>query len=366
MSGKRGHLAATVVAAFTWVISAAAQAAYIPLDIPARADYAFDRNGVLYVTAGPQVVRYDTRTGTYLSPFQVGGSLVGIDLSPDGRTLAVADSGTQGSNNRVVLVDTGTGAVQSYSSARQSLETGTYMVAWGADGRVLSTSYFAGSGWVPLRRLNPATGVTEEIGSVRQNSMLTPSADRRTIGIVESNISSGPVHAYDVAAGAIGASTGTDWFNFEVAVSPNGSRFLVPTYGGALAYDRSGSQFTRAGQIGEYASWGPLSAVFSPNGRVIFTSDYDWSNRVGGVKVYDANTLQQIAVLDPVRFGWQGNFAMGEGRLEVSPDGRWLAASVANGVRLYDVSAYVPEPSSAAVLACGATGMVLLRRRRRA
>lgn len=305
---------------------------FVDLAIPARRDYAFDEQGVLYITAGSVIERYDTHSGTQLAPFAIGGSLVGIDVSPDGSTLAVADASVQGDDNRVQLVDTSTGVATPVSFQRVSLETGTFMVAWGRDARLLVTSSFGGSGWVPLRRYDPADGTTEVLGTVRQNTMLTPSADRRTIAIAESNISSGPVRVYNVNQGAIVASTNTDWFMFEVAVSSTGRYLLAPSYGGAHIYGRRGGTLVPLGTIGEYATWGPIGAVFSPTSDVVLTAD--WGTEPG-LKAYSLETMQSLGTLDPYPFPWTGNHALGPGRMEVSPDRRWLAVSIVDAVRVY-------------------------------
>ena len=60
------------------------------LSIPGRVDYAFDQEGVLYVTSGSQIVRYDAEAGAFLQPWTVGTNLYGIDLAPDGMRLAVS------------------------------------------------------------------------------------------------------------------------------------------------------------------------------------------------------------------------------------------------------------------------------------
>ena len=333
-------------------------ASFTELAIGNRMDYAFDAAGVLYVTAGSSVMRYDTPTGQYLTPYGIGGSLVGIDLSPDGQTLAVADATTQGANNRIRLVNAASGVTNDVSFVRGNGEAGTFMVAWGYDNRLLVTSSYSGSGWVPLRRYDPQNGSTTTVRNVRQDTMITSSADRRTIGHAESNISSGPIHAYDVQAGAIGASVDTGWFTFEVAVDRTGENFLAPTYGGGLVYQRDGANLTQATQLGQYADHGPIAGVFSPVADVLFTAEYDWSVSRAGVKVYDTETWTLLDTLDAYNFPWNGNYSMGEGRMEISPDGKWLAVSVENGVRLYDVSAWVPEPATgigvllAALAAC--------------
>jgi WD40 repeat protein len=338
--------------------------AYTPLAITDRSDYAFDKQGILYVsTTGGVIQRYDTHSGTYLTPFNVGGSLAGIDLSPDGTMLAVADSSTQGSQNRILLVNTTSGAATPVSFIRESLESGTFMVAWGSDGQLLVDSNFAGSGWVPLRRYNPATNTTVTVASVRQTSMLTPSADRNTIAIAEANISSGPITDYDVPSQAYHGSVGTNWFTFEVAVNRDGSKYVVPTYDGAFVYNKSGTTFTQQTILGQYASNGPLAAVFSPSGNYLFTSEWAWSGNEHGVRVYDAATMSLLQTIDPYSFAWNGNWAMGSGRMEISPDGRFLAVSVDNGVRLYDVSAFAPEPGIGVIAL--PLGFLVLRRIRK-
>ncbi|HEV8293250.1 MAG TPA: hypothetical protein VGP94_15045 [Tepidisphaeraceae bacterium] len=353
-----------VIAAGILVMAAEAHAAFTPLNVADRRDYAFDKTGILYIsTTGGSVLRYNTLTNTYLSPFVIGGTLNGIDLAPDGLTLAVADTTTQGANNRIHLVNTVTGTDTPVSFVRDFGESGTYMVAWGSDGQLLVSGSFSGSGWVPLRRYNPGTGQTTTVASVRQDSMLTPSGDRNTIGIAESNSSAGPINDYNVLSKAYEGTVDTGWFTFEVAVDRDGDKFVVPTYNGAFVYNHTGSSFTQQGIVGQYANHGPIAAVFSPVSDYFFTSEWAFTGTDLGVRVYDQNTLARLATLDPYSFDWNGNHAMGSGRMEISPDGRWLVVSVDGGARLYNVSAYAPEPSSLLIIAFG--GLLLARSRRR-
>ncbi len=156
-------------------------------------------NRVVYITSGDQLIRYDLNTQSFLTPFELSGHLMALDLSPDGKTLAVADGSYSGDQLWVHLVhlDTGTSEKVTFSSAY--MEGGTYSVAYGSDGRLLITSNFLGSGWVPMRRFDPATGVTTLLGDVCQNTMLSASGDRSVIAYVEANISSGPWGRYFVA-----------------------------------------------------------------------------------------------------------------------------------------------------------------------
>ena len=53
---------------------------YTFLNITDRRDYAFDRNGILYITSNSgSVQRYNTNTSSFLTPFNIGGNPIGID-----------------------------------------------------------------------------------------------------------------------------------------------------------------------------------------------------------------------------------------------------------------------------------------------
>lgn len=303
------------------------------ISVPQRVDFTFDQD-VLYITSGSELTRFDVRAGASLPPLPIGGNLMGIDALPGSGMLAVADSTTQNGTNRVHLVDIETEAITEVRFPLEFGEVGTFMVAWAGDGTLLISSSYGGSGWTPLRKYDPLTQQVTDLGNVRQNTMLTPSADRMTIALAESNISSGPVRAYNVSSGLIDTSINTGWFTFEVAVSPHGRSFCVPTYSGAFGFARRGTTFVPKSTIGQYATWGPIGAVYSPTADVLYTAEWGAN---GGVKAYQASTWQELAVLDNQFFSWSGNHALDEGRLEISPDGRLLAASIVGGVRVYRV-----------------------------
>src|SRR5207249_4636243 len=70
-----------------------------------RVDMVYDAGrDILYITSGSTVLRYQLASDSFLTPFQLSGSLMGIDLSPDGNTLIVAES-TATSNVQVHVID---------------------------------------------------------------------------------------------------------------------------------------------------------------------------------------------------------------------------------------------------------------------
>src|SRR6185503_13906067 len=115
-------------------------------------------------------------------------NLMGMDISPDGTTLVVADQAYDSATNTnwVYLVDLVTLAVKKISFTLDFYEGGTFTAAYGSDGSILVTSTFLGSGWVPLRRLVPETGEVTELLTLTQDTMLCASADRSVIGFAES------------------------------------------------------------------------------------------------------------------------------------------------------------------------------------
>src|SRR6266576_609497 len=224
----------------------AAKAAFI--SAPSRVDMVHDpfRN-VLYISSGSSVLRYDVAAQAFLTPFSLTGSLGGMDISPDGNTLAIADRTRSEANVWIHLVDLNNQTSQQAFFPRAFYEGGTYTLVWGADGAVMVSSTFEGSGSVPLRRYNPTNGEINLITSINQASMLAASGDRKIIGIAESNSSGGPVDRYNVYAQAIVNSAGTGWFNYEVGVNKNGTQVAVPTYGGTFVYNAQMQQITSLG-----------------------------------------------------------------------------------------------------------------------
>jgi hypothetical protein len=299
--------------------------------------HAYDTD-ILYVTNGTSVLRYVVGTKTFLPPISlsVNGDtpkLLGIDLSPDGKTLAVADNRTVGSLVWVWLIDTQTLQATRVTFPQAFYEGGTYTVAFGADGSLFVSATFQGSGSVPLRRYFPATNTTTVVHDrISQSTMLTPSGDAQIIGLAESNLSTGPVGRIRVSDGDyIRKDTyegGTSWFNYEMGVNKDGSQFAVPTYNGAYIYN---SAVVKTGtKIGTYAAQHPMGVVYHPVEDLVY---FAWA------KTYDIrcfNTLtwaQTASYYFENYFDHPGNAAFTEGRLKLSRDGSVLFSTVQGGVR---------------------------------
>ncbi|HEV8137807.1 MAG TPA: Ig-like domain-containing protein [Pyrinomonadaceae bacterium] len=309
--------------------------------IPAasRIDMVYDSaRDLLYVTNGDSVLRYQVGSNTFLSPFTIAGSnLSGIDLSPDGNTLVVADKRRLDPIVWVYAIDLPTGQTRQVLMTRNFMEGGTYAVAYAKDGTVLTTSIFEGSGWIPLRRLDPITGAWTELAQVRNNSMVTSSGDLGIIGYAEADSSDGPFGRYRVADGNLlkkfGYTDGTAWYNYEIGVNSNGTQYAIPTYNGTYICD---ANLVKYNLIGEYAGPQPIGVVYHPVENTVY---FAWSQTTE-VRAFDTNTFTQTAAYDfENTFVNPGNWAFTQGRLKMSRDGSLLFATVNGGVRylrLYD------------------------------
>jgi hypothetical protein len=309
--------------------------------IPAasRIDMVYDSaRDLLYVTNGDSVLRYQVGSNTFLSPFTIAGSnLSGIDLSPDGNTLVVADKRRLDPIVWVYAIDLPTGQTRQVLMTRAFMEGGTYAVAYAKDGTVLTTSIFEGSGWIPLRRLDPITGAWTELAQVRNNSMVTSSGDLSIIGYAEADSSDGPFGRYRVADGNLlkkfGYTDGTAWYNYEIGVNGNGTQYAIPTYNGTYICD---ANLVKYNLIGQYAGPQPIGVVYHPVENTVY---FAWSQTTE-VRAFDTNTFTQTAAYDfENTFVNPGNWAFTQGRLKMSRDGSLLFATVNGGVRylrLYD------------------------------
>jgi Bacterial Ig domain len=315
-----------------------AHAAGVFIPAQQRRDMVYDeRYGVVYITNGSELLRYEVSSGTFLSPVALGGSLNGIDLSPDGSTLVVADGVTSGGQVSVYLVSIpelyglAYTAVRKVSTPLDFYEGGAWSVAFAADGTVRVTTQFLGSGWVPLRSLDPSTGVWKSVASVRQNTMLSSSGDAQTIAFAESNISDGRWGLIDIPTDAIVYrqlyENGTSWFNFEIATDAMGAQFAIPTYGGTMVYDET---YRKVKTLGVYAGPQPIGVAYHPVQRIAY---FPWA-QTREVRVLEMMKFNQITAYDFENdFVHTGNGAYGQGRIRISRDGSLLMVTVAGGVR---------------------------------
>ena len=160
----RTFLWMTLLSAVLFSSTHRVQASGTLISAPSRVDMVYDSaRDLLYITDGGSVLRYHLGSNTFMTPFAIGGNLGGIDISPDGNTLVIADRRRLDPIVWVYVINLQTEQIQQVLFPSAFYEGGTYTVAYANDSTVLVTSTFEGSGWVPLRKLNPITGAWSEI-----------------------------------------------------------------------------------------------------------------------------------------------------------------------------------------------------------
>lgn len=322
-----------------------------------RADIVFDTaRSVLYISGNDSIQRYSLATQAFLDPIWLGGRTLGMDLSPDGNTLAVANTSRGATQNFVDLIDLNSGTANRAAFNLAFGEGGTYAVAYDSQGKLLVSSQYQGSGWTPLRKYDATTGTTISLGSVRQNTMLAASADRSVIAVAEANISNGPFGRYLSGSSSYRSDDSSGWFLHEVGVSRDGRQLALPTYGGTFFDDPD----RVLPSVGTYAGQLPIGVAYSPVADVVYLP-FAFTSYVA---VYDTVTgaeRQRLAV--PGSFQWPGG-AYVEGRTEVAADGSYLFVTLDNGV-YFQALAAVPEPATWGSMLLGLALIAGLGARRR-
>ncbi|RYZ36906.1 MAG: WD40 repeat domain-containing protein [Myxococcaceae bacterium] len=310
--------------------------ASLSLQVPGRQDLVHDaRRKRLYITTreggGGQMRAFSLVTGFFDPPLLTGGSFLGMDLSPDGDALVVADGSSSATRNWIHLIDLKTGTSRRIEFELEHGEAGTFTALFISNTEVLVTSSYNGSGGVPLRKVDLATGAVTSIAGVHQNTMLTLSADGSTVAYGQSNNSSGDWGRYKVGEQSFANST-TGWFVHMAAVSRDASQYAVPTYNGLYVFN---SNLASPTLLGTYAHYLPTGVVYSPVADELYLA---WTGSRASIDVYSTKTLRKLRDIEPGPglFPDFSGSAFGTGRMRVSRDGAWLFATTGtDGVVIY-------------------------------
>ena len=306
-----------------------------------RREHVFDarRNQLFISTARGAVERYDLSTESLLDPLPVGVSLMGIDVSADGRWLLVQESASTGTGGEYIKIDLDRldrpGAppapadyVTRIRYDNYSLESGGWDIARTARGTFLADGQFAGSGWVPVREIDPvadtatAVGAVGPFGNVRQNTGIGRSPDGRYQVFTESNISSGPITVYDTLDRRRVATvdTGTFLSGESSAVNRDGTLFGV-RLNGTRIFNRSLQVVTTLTGVDGGAAFDPVADVF-----------YGVNSAADRLDVYRTSDWSVVNSA-PLGENVPASGAMGNGVTTVAVNGGVVFVSTPNGVR---------------------------------
>ena len=330
---------------------------YFDLPFVAK-DHAITVNRAFF-TSGNTMYEYDLRYCDYGRTLTFPKPLVGIDARPGTGVpvLAIGAAGVvNGQASIYIATPSNREAIQTVDYPIAFLESGSYVPAWTSAATILFGGTFAGSGWVALREYSQKANVMTSLASVRQDTMLTRNPSATFVAIAESNSSSGPASIWSSSKRLFVSTVNTSWFNYEVGISPDGTRLAVPTGNGAFMYNKLSNSLILQGMLGTYATQMPVGVVYSPDGATVYMSFYGaGSLGPAGIYSFDATTLAVKGMLLSYNFPWNGNHALGQGRMTISDDGKVLLVNIAGAVRVIQIGNDLsPATSGACIRAQGA------------
>jgi hypothetical protein len=209
---------------------------YQVIPIPDRKDHVFDPvYQILYITTQSGTVeRYDVTTKEFLSPWAIGGTLGGVDVTPNGDTVLVCDRSydTTTDVGYIHRVDALSGIVTTLEFPLDGgqpsfTETGSWDVVAMNNGKAFFTADFVGSAWVPLHELDLATNTIVDrpsstfsgFNEVRERTWLYRDANHSVMLGLESNSSAGPVFSYFAGTDSFIAGADLGFYPGETARS---------------------------------------------------------------------------------------------------------------------------------------------------
>ncbi len=248
---------------------------------------------------------------------------MGLDITPDGRRLYVANRGSV----FVSVVDLTTRTeLRRFPVPAGSMADHPYQIATLANGKALLTTTFYGSGFgARMYEIDLATDAVKprqdfwHWGTTTEYTSVRASGDRRAAVITAGDISSGPVFRYDADTDTFTAEVATSTFTSAIATDMDGSTTLV-NFGG-MVFDEN---LNRTGTI---RGCGTNGVAVNRAGTMGYGLGHDYEAHEG-----------YVALCDLVRFLIRTEIPIGPvngvGRLAVSPDGTALVGIIDSGVVL--------------------------------
>jgi ELWxxDGT repeat protein len=319
-----------------------APAVLIP--VTTHRDLVFDSTRqLLYITCSDGTVqRYDVVHQTLLTPWTVGTSLNGADISPDATSLYVGENSVAAGQilHKVNLAD---GTVTNITYSGASGEYGTFEVAISSNGTGIVTTN--GTGSVYLHQLNLTTNTlsnrtdepTAVFGTIPQDTQVLRGADRTLLFLTQPG-SNGGYFTYDAASNTFPHSGYFNDYqdNTLSAVSRDGSLiaqgptgYLHPPV--TIRDHNLNVVTTLLDDFGNSLNGG---VAFDPTQNILYVAVPGYNQ----IYAYDTTTWSRLFRLN-IGETITSQQALGNGVMTVSPDSHWLFLSTPTGVRMFDLTA---------------------------
>ncbi len=265
-------------------------------------------------TSNDRVEVISLATHAVVASINVGPSPIGLDFSPDGTQLYVANSG----DNTVSVVDVPNRvALRTIAIPAGPSHDHPYWVATGSDGGVFLTTAFGGGGSnANMLRVDPATDTVTPIASTTDRAHVAASRDRTKMLVVTNQTASGDSFSFDVATHTLSAVKTLNSPVEYAAMNGDGSVGLVD---GVFVLD---------------GSLNVLGTVNAGSGGVALNAAGTVGYSVSGsvVRVVNAVTFaaSRVIYLTDAAGDGHGN----DTNIALSPDQHTLAVATAHGVSI--------------------------------
>jgi hypothetical protein len=260
-----------------------------------------------------EVLPLDLATDEYGSAIPVGSDPQGVDITPNGKTLYVADSGGQA----ISKVTIATGKVTTITTPAGILNDTPYSIAVMNNGNALYSTTFAGSGFgANVYDLNLTTDTSTLVssmginGEVTEVTQLSRSGNHAVVGAALGDDSGGPFDVYTAATGDV-VSGSLNAFISSAALNQKGTKMLVD---GSYVIDPA------TGSLLGTISDDCVSAVLNSSGSTGYCLE---ANSIVELDVSTFLTGTSIALPSGVT---------GTGDIAISPNGKILVAVTSAGV----------------------------------
>lgn len=295
----------------------------------------------------------DVASGDFVNRWQVGTSLGGMDVSQDGRYLvAVERTFTKNGsdyyskvNATVHVLDLVTGQIRDYTLSSPNGGDGAfYDAVFTADGKILLSQSYQGSGWEPITVLDPVAGTfTRGADSYYQDGVFSASADGSKVIFAPQGISDMPIFVYQSGKGVVSShqsyADGVSGYHGGIqAISPAGDLVFQSgvVYDGKLGFKGMLSTLQKEAISSNGAAFSSdgksLYLLNGVDGLIMQLSTADWSIQ----RAFSSGLTKTDPYGSIVSGGAYGD------RLTLSSDGKYLLVlgdKVLNAINLATVAA---------------------------
>jgi hypothetical protein len=341
LTDTNGNYTFTGLAAGTYTVALVPQAGWnqtLPLSsqstlIPVsdRRDLIVDggRNQLYLTTSSGTVERYDMTTGTLLTPWKVGNSLNGGDITPDGSALYIAENQQGATQGIVRKVNLTTGAVTNLTTPDASWDTLPSDVAIASNGIGLVRRR---GQWQQMLELNLSTDVITPrsiSGLLYGGDLIARSGDRSLLLIRGAD----GLFTYNAVTNSFSPQRPAN-ANSLFAVNRDGSLIAVEVGTSISILDRNLNSVENLTNVDGGLAFDPIRDIL-----------YAASAATDQIIAFDTNTWQELYRFN-VGEDLRGNSSfddpskpLGNGVMTVSNDGRYLFLSTIMGVRMFNLGA---------------------------